>query len=66
MDREVDAPNLSKRADLARLRERLDDLSRRRVAALTVASSRPERQQLEAMRFELVEVELHLARLESS
>jgi hypothetical protein len=33
---------------------------------LTIASSTPERQQLEAMRFELAEVEWHLTRLESS
>jgi len=62
----VDAPSITKRADLAGLRERLDDLSRRRLAALTIASSTPERQQLEAMRFELAEVEWHLTRLESS
>jgi hypothetical protein len=62
----VDAPSITKRADLAGLRERVDDLSRRRLAALTIASSAPERQQLEAMRFELAEVEWHLTRLESS
>lgn len=62
----MDAPSITKRADLAGLRERVDDLSRRRLAALTIASSAPERQQLEAMRFELAEVEWHLTRLESS
>lgn len=62
----MDAPSITTRADLAGLRERLDDLSRRRLAALTIASSTPERQKLEAMRFELAEVEWHLTRLESS
>jgi hypothetical protein len=64
----VDAPCRSNAADLASLRERLDDLSRRRVAALDrpTALSRPGKLQLEAMRFELAEVEWHLAQLESN
>jgi hypothetical protein len=63
----VDAPSRTEAADLACLRKRLDDLSRRRVAALgqpTVSLS--ERHQLELMRFELAEVEWHLARLEAA
>jgi hypothetical protein len=64
----VHAPSHTKAADLALLRERLDDLDRRRVAALarpTTAACAVRQQQLEAMRFELAEVEWHLARLES-
>jgi hypothetical protein len=59
----------TKAADLATLRERLDDLSRRRVAALerpTVALTAVERRQLRAMRFDLAEVEWHLATRETS
>jgi hypothetical protein len=65
----VDAPSLTKEADLVALRTRLDDLSRRRIAALDrqpVALSTAERQQLRAMRFDLAEVAWHLARLEST
>jgi hypothetical protein len=54
-------------ADLAGLRARLNDLDRRRIATLerpTVPLSSGERQQLEAMRFDLAEVGWHLARLE--
>jgi hypothetical protein len=64
----VDAPSRTEAADLARLRERLDDLGRRRVAVLerpAVRINAWERRQLEAMRFELAEVEWHLAQLES-
>ena len=55
-------------ADLAGLRARLDDLGRRRIAALerpAVVLSPAERRQLEAMRFDLAEIERHLARLEA-
>jgi DNA recombination-dependent growth factor C len=65
----VDAPSRTEAADLARLRERLDDLGRRRVAVLerpAVMLNTWERRQLEAMRFELAEVEWHLAQLESN
>jgi hypothetical protein len=64
----VDAPSCTKAADLVSLRNRLDELVRRRVAALIqpAALSSAERHQLESMRFELAEVEWHLARLESS
>lgn len=65
----MDAPACTKSADLARLRARLDDLSRRRIAALErpkVALSAAEREQLRAMRFDLAEVEWHLARLEAN
>ena len=64
----VDAPSCTKAADLVGLRERLDDLDRRRVAALTrpTALSSAERHQLELMRFELAEVDWHLMRLESN
>ena len=65
----MDAPHSTEAADLARLRERLHDLGRRRVAALErpmVELSSTRRLQLEAMQFELAEVEWHLARLESS
>ena len=65
----VDAPSRTEAADLARLRERLDDLGRRRVAVLerpAVMLDAWERRQLEAMRFELAEVEWHLAQLESN
>jgi hypothetical protein len=64
----VDAPSRTHAADLAGLRERLDDLDRRHASALArlkPASSPERRQQLEAMRYELCEVEWHLARLES-
>jgi hypothetical protein len=64
----MDAVLRNRAADLATLRERLDELGRRRVAALerpTVPLSASERQQLAAMRFELAEAEWHLARLES-
>jgi hypothetical protein len=64
----VDAVLRNRAADLATLRERLDELGRRRVAALerpTVPLSAGERRQLAAMRFELAEAEWHLARLES-
>ena len=64
----MDAPSRSREADLSSLRARLDDLSRRRVAALarptTIPRSRRHRQ-LEAMRFELAEVDRHLTQLES-
>ena len=63
----MDAPSHTPTADIAILRERLDDLSRRRVAALarpTTAACAVRLQQLEAMRFELAEVEWHLAQLE--
>jgi hypothetical protein len=62
------APSRTPSADLMTLRERLDDLGRRRAAALarpTTAVCAVRREQLEAMRFELAEVEWHLARLES-
>ena len=62
------APSHTKAADLASLRERLDDLSRRRVQALhrpTAPLNAAERRQLEAMRFDLAEVEWHLAQLEA-
>lgn len=65
----MDAPRRTESADLARLRERLDDLGRRRVAALErpiVELSSTRRRQLEAMQFELAEVEWHLAQLESN
>lgn len=64
----MDAPSHTKAADLVILRRRLDDLGRRRVEALarpTITSCEVRRDQLEAMRFELAEVEWHLARLES-
>jgi hypothetical protein len=64
----MDAPSLTRAADLVVLRSRLDELSRRRIAALeqpAVALSMSERQQLRAMRFDLAEVEWHIARLES-
>ena len=64
----VDAPSHTMAADLATLRMRLDDLDRRRIAAL----ARPHTftcavrlKQLEAMQFELAEVDRHLAQLES-
>ena len=65
----MDAPSHTKAADLAHLRARLDDLGRRRVAALDRPAFAPDsrgRHQLEVMRFELAEVEWHLATLESS
>jgi hypothetical protein len=65
----MDAPSLTRAADLVVLRARLDELSRRRIAALeqpSVALSMADRQQLRAMRFDLAEVEWHLARLESA
>lgn len=65
----MDAPSLTGGADLVVLRARLEDLSRRRIAALEqppVALSPAERQQLRAMRFDLAEVEWHLARLEGN
>jgi hypothetical protein len=65
----VHAPSRTKAADLVMLRERLDDLGRRRLAALdrsTTAACAVRHRQLERMRFELAEVEWHLARLESS
>ena len=64
----VDAPDRTRQADLVRLRERLDDLGRRRLEALdrpAVPLTLTGRRQLEAMRFELAEVEWHLAQLES-
>jgi hypothetical protein len=64
----VHAPSHTTAADLASLRTRLDELGRRRVAALArpaVAVCAVRQRQLEAMRFELAEVEWHLARLES-
>lgn len=64
----MDAPSLTRAADLAVLRERLDDLARRREAALerpVVDLTAAGRRQLEAMRFELAEVEWHLAQFES-
>jgi hypothetical protein len=64
----VEAVSRNRASDLATLRERLDDLGRRRVTALerpTVPLSASERQRLAAMRFELAEAEWHLARLES-
>jgi len=64
----MEAPSRTAAADLAQLRARLDDLARRRVAALEypiAGLSSTERQQLEAMRFELAEVEWHLVQLES-
>ena len=64
----MDAPSLTNAADIAVLRARLDDLARRREEALertVVGLTAPARQQLEAMRFELAEVEWHLAQLES-
>jgi hypothetical protein len=67
-DRAVEAVSRNRAADLAALRERLDDLGRRRVAALerpTPRLSAADRQQLAAMRLDLAEVEWHLARLES-
>jgi len=65
----MDAPHRTEAADLACLRARLDDLDRRHVAALErpaaeLTSTR--RLQLEAMRFELAEVERHLTQLESN
>jgi len=65
----VDAPSYTEAADLATLRVRLDDLGRRRVAALAqpdTSACAVRQKQLEAMRFELAEVERHLAQLESS
>jgi hypothetical protein len=64
----VHAPSHTGAADLASLRERLDDLGRRRLAALEHPAGKlsvRERRQLETMRFELAEVEWHLARLEA-
>jgi hypothetical protein len=64
----MEAPSRTPAADLVQLRARLDDLTRRRVAALEhpiAGLSSTKRRQLEAMRFELAEVEWHLARLES-
>ena len=64
----MDAPSHTKAADVVTLRERLDDLGRRRVAALarpTTAECAVRLRQLEAMRFELAEVERHLAQLEA-
>ena len=63
----MDAPSHTKAADLAVLRARLDELGRRRIEALArpaVASCAVRQRQLEAMRFELAEVESHLVRLE--
>lgn len=65
----MDAPSYTEAADLAILRVRLDDLGRRRVAALAqphTSACAVRLKQLEAMRFELAEVEWHLARLEST
>lgn len=65
----VDAPNRTNAADVATLRLRLEDLDHRRIAALgrEKTSACPVRlKQLEGMRFELAEVERHLAQLESS
>jgi hypothetical protein len=64
----MEAPSRTPAADLAQLRARLDDLARRRVAALErpiAGLTSTKRQQLEAMRYELAEVEWHIARLES-
>ena len=63
----MDAPCVTRAAYLVVLRARLDDLRRRRIAALEkppVALSPAERQQLTAMRFDLAEVARHLAQLE--
>jgi len=63
----MDAPSHTKAADLATLRARLDELGRRRVLALASPLTTPcavRQRQLEAMRFELAEVERHLVRLE--
>ena len=63
----MDAPSRTTAADVALLHARLDDLGRRRVQALAlpaVASCAVHRHQLEAMRFELAEVEWQLARLD--
>jgi hypothetical protein len=65
----MDAPSLTRGADLVVLRARLEDLSRRRIAALEqppAALSPAERLQLRAMRFDLAELEYHLARLEAN
>ena len=64
----MDAPSRTTAADVATLRERLNDLDRRRVEALArpaITSCARRQHQLEAMRFELSEVEWHLAQLES-
>jgi len=54
--------------ELTRLRARLDALDQRRLAALERLAPRgdsPSLRQLEAMRFELAEVDWHLANLEA-
>ena len=64
----MDAPSRSRNADLSNLRARLDDLSRRRVEALarpTASAHSKRHRQLEAMRFELAELDWHLTQLES-
>ena len=64
----VGAVRCTKAADLVTLRERLDNLGHRRLAALSrpaVTTDSSRRRQLESMRFELAEVEWHLAALES-
>jgi len=56
-------------AELKRLRTRVDQLAQRRLAALerlTTLPDSPSRLQLEAMRFELVELEWQLATLEAT
>ena len=64
----MDVPSHTEAAHVVTLRERLDDLARRRDAALarpSTAECAVRLQQLEAMRFELAEVEWHLAQLEA-
>ena len=61
--------NASVVLELAQLRARVDALAQRRVAALERLAPRgdsPSVRQLEAMRFELAEVECHLAALEAA
>ncbi|MGN6799606.1 MAG: hypothetical protein ACTHKS_15810 [Gaiellaceae bacterium] len=65
----MDAPSRTKAADLAVLRERLDELGRRRVEALArpaITSCAVRQHQLQTMRFDLAEVEWHLSQLESN
>jgi hypothetical protein len=64
----MDASSRTAAADLAYLRQRVDDLDRRRIAELERPLAAPcavRQRQLEVMRFELAEVEWHLAQLES-
>ena len=61
--------NATGSVELTRLRARVDALAQRRLAALERLAPRgdsPSLRQLEAMRFELAEVEWHLAALEAT